>query len=62
MWEGGAGEGSKVSCPSSPSKRRFSECLFVHKQTNGYVCGGSIKEGLRAFVEKRKPSWVDSKL
>jgi enoyl-CoA hydratase/carnithine racemase len=24
--------------------------------------GENIKEGLRAFVEKRKPVWVDSKL
>ncbi|PYI10250.1 ClpP/crotonase [Aspergillus sclerotiicarbonarius CBS 121057] len=28
----------------------------------GLNAGDNIKEGLRAFVEKRKPRWVDSKL
>lgn len=28
----------------------------------GLLEGENIKEGLRAFVEKREPKWVDSKL
>ncbi|GIJ98654.1 hypothetical protein Aspvir_000772 [Aspergillus viridinutans] len=47
-WEGvGAEDGSR---------------LLVDTWSKRLYEGENIKEGLRAFVEKRKPKWVDSKL
>lgn len=47
-WEGiGAEDGSR---------------LLVDTWAKRLYEGENIKEGLRAFVEKRKPKWVDSKL
>jgi enoyl-CoA hydratase/carnithine racemase len=47
-WEGvGAEDGSR---------------LLVDAWSKRLYEGENIKEGLRAFVEKRKPNWVDSKL
>ena len=38
------------------------ERLAVAKEYKELLEGDNIKEGLRAFVEKRKPSWTASKL
>lgn len=47
-WEGvGAEEGTR---------------LLVENWEKKLNAGENIKEGLRAFVEKRKPQWVESKL
>ncbi|UKZ72499.1 hypothetical protein TrVFT333_000129 [Trichoderma virens FT-333] len=47
-WEGvGADEGTRIS-----------NSLWHHK----LMAGDNIKEGLKAFVEKRNPKWTDSKL
>ncbi|KAL6876277.1 ClpP/crotonase [Trichoderma longibrachiatum] len=47
-WEGvGADEGTRIS-----------NSLWHHK----LLAGDNIKEGLKAFVEKRSPKWTDSKL
>jgi enoyl-CoA hydratase/carnithine racemase len=47
-WEGvGAEDGSR---------------LLIDTWSRRLYEGENIKEGLRAFVEKRKPKWVDSKL
>jgi enoyl-CoA hydratase/carnithine racemase len=47
-WEGGgAEEGSR---------------LFAENFGPRLAEGDNIKEGLKAFVEKRKPSWTDTKL
>ena len=47
-WEGvGADDGTRIS-----------NSLWHHK----LLAGDNIKEGLKAFVEKRSPRWTDSKL
>ncbi|TFA98767.1 Enoyl-CoA hydratase [Trichoderma ghanense] len=47
-WEGvGADEGTRIS-----------NNLWHHK----LLAGDNIKEGLKAFIEKRSPRWADSKL
>lgn len=51
--EGGAGEGVEVS--DTLLKTWWGRLMGM------YVLG-SIKEGLRAFIERRNPNWVDSKL
>ena len=47
-WEMGAEEATEAGCGESWG-RRLNE-------------GENIKEGVRAFVEKRPPKWVGSKL